>query len=101
MVSDFEMQRYSDKKIRVCDKNSIPFLKIAFNTNDTYIFKLIIKKLAFEKKCTAMATHAVSLSKYKSILTKVYINTDIFKNLFLTFLKFPTSCKKLFKKSFF
>ena len=24
MVSDIEMQRYRDKKIRVCDKNSIP-----------------------------------------------------------------------------
>ena len=24
-VSDIEMQRYKDKKIRVCDKNSIPF----------------------------------------------------------------------------
>ena len=24
MVSDTEMQRYKDKKIRVCDRNSIP-----------------------------------------------------------------------------
>ena len=25
MVSDIEMQRYRNKKIRICDKNSIPY----------------------------------------------------------------------------
>jgi len=31
-VSDIETQRYKDKKIRVCDKNSIP-LKVENNFN--------------------------------------------------------------------
>jgi len=51
-------------------------LKIAFNTDNKYIIKLIIKNKPL-RKCTAIATRAVSLSELKIKMCIIIYSSDI------------------------
>ena len=68
-------------------------LKIALNTNNKYILKLIIKNYPL-RKCTAMATYAVSFSvmmRQMCIILLMANTTKTLENSFL-FYQFDSCC---------